>query len=130
MHIRWFTVPITLAVIVLGWLVLTAGRTYTQLDGEQAWDLYTGRQQVVVIDASEPDLFERGHIPGAVNIDLGEIRERVQDLKRDLPVLVVSTRGDRSIVMANRLILEGFERVYHLRGGIDHWPGPLQESGQ
>lgn len=130
LNIRWFSAPLILAAIVVGWLILTAGRSFVQVDGEEAWRLVTGPENVLVLDVSEARFFEAGHIAGAVNVDIGELRDMIRDMDREQPILVVSARGSRSLAAANMLIVSGFKRVYHLQGGMDQWPGPRHRSRQ
>lgn len=125
MNLRWFTAPLIIVVILLGWQILTAGRSFVPLDGEEAWDLWA-TEQVTVLDVSEQTMFERRHIPGSVNVEIGDLRGSLDSWNKDDPVLVVSTRGSRSAAAANLLIVTGFQRVYHLQGGLQNWPGPTE----
>ncbi len=128
MNARWFAAPLIIVVIIIAWQILTAGNSFTQLDGEDAWQLWSGRDPLLVLDASERRLFDQGHIPGAVHVEVGDVREFARTLDREQPVLVVSTRGSRSLAVANLLILSRLNRVYHLQGGLDRWPGPIEQA--
>lgn len=125
MNLRRFTAPLIIVVILLGWQILTAGRSFTPLDGEQAWQLWSGRETVMILDVSEQTMFARRHIPGSLNIEMGDLREHLGSWDKEKPILVVSTRGSRSVAAANMLVVSGFKRVYHLQGGLEGWPGPL-----
>ncbi len=41
-----------------------------------------------LIDVRQPGEYERGHIPGANLIPLGDLEERIQDLDRTKPTVV------------------------------------------
>ncbi len=41
-----------------------------------------------LIDVRQPKEYERGHIPGASLIPLGNLQERIQDLDRTKPTVV------------------------------------------
>ncbi len=127
MRRRWYGAPLIILVIIIGWQILTAGHTFTQVDGEDAWQLWSGPDRLLVIDASERRWFDMGHIPGAVHVDIGDIREFARSLEREQPILVVSTRGSRSLAAANLLVLSRFTRVYHLQGGMGQWLGPIEQ---
>lgn len=52
--------------------------------------------QPIVFDVRETDEYSSGHVPGAVNIPLSQIQERVSEFKRDEKVYVICQAGGRS----------------------------------
>lgn len=87
--------------------------------------LLGGDDAPLVIDVREPDELEGelGHIEGAVDIPVGELPRRLDELEayRDRAVVAVCRGGGRSATAAAILSSAGFERVYALRGGMLHW---------
>ncbi len=81
------------------------------------------RQTALVLDVREPQEFQTGHIARAVNIPLGQVAARAQELKKykDKPVIVVCASGARSARAASLLHKEGFTDVRNLAGGIKAW---------
>ncbi len=80
--------------------------------------------QIVVLDVRQPDEFTAppGHVPGAVNVPLGELAERTPDLaQRKQPIVVVCKTDRRSARAATQLLAAGFKDVCVLRGGTDGW---------
>lgn len=75
-----------------------------------------------VIDVREPEEYRHGHIPGAINVPIGRLPEYLPRLSKDVPVLLYCQSGNRSAIAARMLKKQGFEQVYHLRGGISGWP--------
>jgi len=79
-----------------------------------------GGQQHVLIDVRTPEEFASGHIAGAINIPVEEIGARLDEIPRDVPVVLYCRSGNRSAQAARILDGGGFEQVYDL-GGIIDW---------
>lgn len=81
----------------------------------------------VVIDVREPEEFSLFHIPGAVNVPLGEIlagvTPEVLEAPEDErpPVVVQCAGGVRSAKAVDALQRRGVSGAVSLRGGIDAW---------
>ena len=69
-----------------------------------------------VRDADE--LEEFGKLPNAVNIPLGELRDRLGELPRDRRIVTYCQKGQRGYLAACALHGSGFEEVANLRGGF------------
>lgn len=79
----------------------------------------------IILDVRTEKEFEMGHIDGALNISLGEIRERYTELDTSKTYITVCSHGLRSVKVENILKEKGFKKVYN--GGA--W-SDLQESLQ
>jgi rhodanese-related sulfurtransferase len=75
----------------------------------------------VLLDVRRDDELEQAQIEGALHIPERELETRTQEIPRDLPVVVMCHRGDRSWRIARLLITDGFPEVYNLAGGIDEY---------
>lgn len=71
---------------------------------------------VILLDTRTPAEYGRGHIEGAVNLPLDELRERLPELERSKPVYVNCHSGLRSYLVCRILMQNGFE-CYNLSGG-------------
>ena len=69
-----------------------------------------------VRDADE--LEEFGKLPNAVNIPLGELRDRLGELPRERRIVTYCQKGQRGYLAACALHGNGFEDVANLRGGF------------
>lgn len=63
----------------------------------------------------------RGVIPGAVHIPLHLIPYRLEELPRDLPMVIYCQSGGRSAQACAFLAAKGFGNTHNLRGGILGW---------
>jgi rhodanese-related sulfurtransferase len=74
----------------------------------------------LLVDVRSSSEFAAGHIPGAVNIPMDEIEARIEDLGRDLPIILVCQAGKRARMTAG--LLEPCHRqVSILEGGTKAW---------
>jgi rhodanese-related sulfurtransferase len=74
-----------------------------------------------ILDVREPEETRIAAIGGAVQIPMGEIPARIDELDRGAEWVVVCHHGIRSAQVAIYLARMGFMRVMNLRGGIDGW---------
>ena len=88
-----------------------------------------------VLDVREADEYAEGHIEGAVNVYVGELERRVDELARlmprDRPIAVVCSVGNRASLGVSILQRQGWTDVHNLLGGITAWRAlgaPLQRN--
>ncbi len=72
------------------------------------------------------DVRERGEhalcaLPGDVNIPMGELPARLQELDREAETVVYCHHGIRSAHVIVHLQAQGFAKLVNLRGGIEAW---------
>jgi len=73
-----------------------------------------------VVDVRLRSEFENGHVPGALNIELGSLAEA--DLP-DRPITVMCGHGERAMTGASMLAASGHRDVNVLDGGPHEWAG-------
>ena len=77
------------------------------------------REGIPLIDVREPDEFAAGRVPGAVNLPMSQLGERLDELP-DGPFDVICKVGGRSARVAQALSARGYEAV-NVDGGTDAW---------
>jgi len=75
-----------------------------------------GAADAFLLDVREAEEFHAGSIDGAVNIPLGKLRGRMNELPRDREIWVYCRAGHRSYYACRFLVQNGF-RVRNLAGG-------------
>jgi rhodanese-related sulfurtransferase len=81
------------------------------------------REDAQVVDIRTQKEFEGGHIIDAVNINVDELGNQLEKLKKykDKGVIFCCASGSVSIKEIRKLMNEGFEKAYCLKGGILSW---------
>ncbi|MCX8028595.1 MAG: CoA-disulfide reductase [Brevinematales bacterium] len=104
------------------------------LTGKQkiiTWDefLSSDRSNIFVLDVRTKDEYDLGHIDGAVNIPVDEIRNNIDKLPRDKKIVVYCGVGLRAYVACRILYQHGFEEVYNFTGGYKTYEVVTQKQG-
>jgi rhodanese-related sulfurtransferase len=76
-----------------------------------------------IIDVREADEYRGGHIHGARNIPLGQIKSAAGGIRKDRETYLVCASGFRSGQAARILKKEGFTNLYNVSGGMKQWKG-------
>src|SRR5699024_6289248 len=64
-----------------------------------------------IIDVREKDEYEEGHLINSINIPIGEIRDRLDEVPKDRPVYLHCRTGQRSYNAVRALQNLGFKNV-------------------
>ncbi|MGE7903213.1 rhodanese-like domain-containing protein [Peribacillus sp. NPDC094092] len=87
--------------------------------------LLKGNSPVHVIDVREVEEVKAGKIPNALNIPLGLVEFRMQDLDKSKEYIMVCRSGGRSSMAAQILEGHGY-KVLNMVGGMNEWEGPIE----
>ncbi|RFU65675.1 rhodanese-like domain-containing protein [Peribacillus glennii] len=87
-----------------------------------------GYRKSQLIDVREPSEFEGGHILGARNIPLSQLKTRLNELRADKPVYLYCQSGLRSGRAGQMLHRKGYKELYHLKGGFKQWSGKIKRK--
>lgn len=83
-------------------------------------DDLAARSGMPLIDVREPDEFAAGRVPGARNIPLQQLLDRLPEVPADRPVAVICQSGRRSQQGAQALAAAGIDAVT-VDGGTAAW---------
>jgi rhodanese-related sulfurtransferase len=81
-----------------------------------------------MLDVREPWEYDICHIEGAELVATVRLRERVESLDPDQPVVCICHHGVRSMHVARFLTEHGFSQAHNLSGGIDAWARQVDRS--
>jgi rhodanese-related sulfurtransferase len=73
--------------------------------------------EALLVDVRQPDEFAAGHIPGAINLPLPQLRCRLKELPRDREIWLNCGVGQRSYYALRLLLQHGFT-AKNLSGGF------------
>lgn len=84
----------------------------------------------LVVDIRSPHEFERERILSSINIPLGDLPSRIDEVAEADHVVTVCPHGKASVQAANLInSFEGFDgRVESLAPGLSGWDGPVESS--
>jgi|TARA_B100000959_G_C14588841_1_gene463146 rhodanese-related sulfurtransferase len=85
--------------------------------------LLINREDAEVIDIRSQTEFENGHIINAKNIDLQELPEKINKLRKDKSkgIIFYCTNGSLSLKETQKMVRQGEDMIYCLKGGIASW---------
>lgn len=87
----------------------------------ERWPDGPGGDGVVLLDVREPQEIAAAALAGAVWIPMNQVPQRLHELDRASPTVVMCHIGGRSRRVAEYLAARGFSQVFNLAGGIDAW---------
>ncbi|HEX6964688.1 MAG TPA: MBL fold metallo-hydrolase [Gemmatimonadaceae bacterium] len=76
---------------------------------------------VAVVDVRNRAEWDAGHLPGAANIPLGQLPDRLAELPAGRPIVVQCQAGSRSAIAASVLRARGLSATQNLTGGFGAW---------
>ena len=94
--------------------------------------------QLQVLDVRRPGEYQTGHVPGAVNVPLSNLAERLSQnttspaLDSNRPLAVICQGGYRSSAATSILSRRGFKNLFNVVGGTGAWITagfPVEKAG-
>lgn len=84
---------------------------------------------IQIIDVRSAGEYERGHIPGAVNMNVSDsgFSDRIKSLDKIKPLAVYCGSGGRSRKAVKIFSENGFSEIYELKGGLPNWNGQIKK---
>ncbi|EIT84509.1 rhodanese-related sulfurtransferase [Fictibacillus macauensis ZFHKF-1] len=124
---EWIIVLVLVAAI-LGYLIVTALYQKKFLKTLTEEEFRAGYRKAQLIDVREPEEFKKGHILGARNIPLTQMRQRKGEIRPDKPVYLYCESGMRSTRAAQLLRKNKYADLSQLKGGFKKWTGKVKSS--
>ncbi|MCL6572477.1 MAG: rhodanese-like domain-containing protein [Bacillus sp. (in: Bacteria)] len=85
-----------------------------------------GYRKAQLIDVREANEFDGGHILGARNIPISQMKMRMKEIRPDMPVYLYCQSGMRSARAAQTLHRKGYRDLTQLQGGFKKWSGKVK----
>lgn len=85
------------------------------------WPEWAAGRDVVLLDVREADEIAVAALAGALWMPMNQVPQRLHELDRARPTVVMCHAGGRSRRVAEYLTAQGFSQVLNLAGGIDAW---------
>lgn len=86
------------------------------------------KKEAILLDVRNPEeLKNDGYIKGSINIPLGELENRIGELKKDQSYITFCAVGGRSAKAAAILSNNGISKIFNAKEGIKAWPYEKQK---
>lgn len=122
-----FMVYILLGILVLliGYYLFAYFRQKKYLTFLTQEEFIEGYRKAQLIDVREPNEFDRGHIKGARNIPLTQLKASIAAIRPDKPVYLYCQTHNRSARAAHILYKQNYQDINILHGGFKKWTGKI-----
>ncbi len=120
-------IAIGLLLVVLVYRMFAPTKGLSTLSLAQFKENMKDSDKPLLIDVREKHEFDRGHIPGAKNYPLSQLKDKIKDIPQDKKVLLYCQSGMRSKQAGRVLSKHGHRSLMHLRGGISVWDEKTQK---
>jgi rhodanese-related sulfurtransferase len=121
-----------IVLIVAGALIIYLGINYYRQKGSVKTltedEFREGYRKAQLIDVREPNEFDGGHILGARNIPMSQMRMRMKEIRKDKPVYLYCQNTLRSSRASQLLKRKGYNDLYQLKGGFKQWNGKIKSK--
>ncbi|MBQ0026929.1 MAG: hypothetical protein KBS79_06145, partial [Lachnospiraceae bacterium] len=83
------------------------------------WDDHPDRNpdKSVLLDVRTKGEYEKGNLPGSINIPVDELRDRFSEIPKDKEIWIYCQVGLRGYIGQRILMQSGFDTVYNVSGG-------------
>lgn len=122
------TFLIVALVVLIGVGVFRYYRQSTYLKVLTEEQFIEGYRKAQLIDVREPQEFDKGHILGARNIPVTQMKQRLVEMRPDKPVYLYCQGTSRAARAAQLLHKNGYEDLYTLKGGFKKWTGKIKSK--
>jgi rhodanese-related sulfurtransferase len=96
-------------------------RNYYTVQGTNQIKSLVKDQDSLLIDVRSSKEYQRGHIPGAINIPLPNLGENLDQIPKNRPVILYCSTGYRTGIGLATLRLLGYENIQGFPGSMTAW---------
>lgn len=109
--------------MILFFFLLSYKETYMDIKPPEAYSKYLNNTFDLIIDVVGLNIYDLGHLPGAVNYVWadGTLNEKIAELDPSWTYLVYCHTDPPSTASAQAMVDAGFENIYRLEGNFAAW---------
>lgn len=109
--------------------IFSKGEGYKRISMDEAKTLMEKEEGYILLDVRTKGEYESGYIPGAINIPLSDIDEKIISFLPDKSqmILVYCRSGNRSREASDKLSRLGYTNILEI-GGINAWKGEIVKN--
>ena len=109
--------------------IFSKGEGYKRISMDEAKTLMEKEEGYILLDVRTKGEYESGYIPGAINIPLSDIDEKIISFlpNKSQMIFVYCRSGNRSREASDKLSKLGYSNVLEI-GGINAWKGEIVKN--
>ena len=109
--------------------IFSKGEGYKRISMDEAKTLMEKEEGYILLDVRTKGEYESGYIPGAINIPLSDIDEKIISFLPDKSqmILVYCRSGNRRREASDKLSKLGYTNILEI-GGINAWKGEIVKN--
>ena len=109
--------------------IFSKGEGYKRISMDEAKTLMEKEEGYILLDVRTKGEYASGYIPGAINIPLSDIDEKIISFLPDKSqmILVYCRSGNRSREASDKLSKLGYTNILEI-GGINAWKGEIVKN--
>jgi rhodanese-related sulfurtransferase len=98
-------------------------QTKTEVTSTEVNTMLQKESKLIVLDVRTPAEFASGHIKGAINIDVHQpdALDQINKLDRNAKYIVYCRTKNRSGVIVNHMLQNGFKNIFQMMDGMVGW---------
>lgn len=124
-------IRILIIVVGLGWAVYEIVQLYRRRKATTALtneEFNQNMRRAQIIDLREKDDFKNRHILGARNLPYSQLKQRMNELRKDIPIYLYEENKMLSLRAGLKLKQNGFTDIYYLKDGFSNWDGRIKSK--
>lgn len=94
--------------------------SYATIDADEAHEADES-DEALILDVRAESEYREGHIPGALHVHFGRIRDNLKEIPNDVPLVVHCASGRRASVAISQLEAAGYDNLSNFPGGVGEW---------
>ena len=100
----------------------------TEISAQELATVLSSEAAPYLLDVREPDECAVAMLPNSVNIPLGELGTRWQEVPTDRRIVTICLSGHRSSRAMGFLVSKGYKAVSNLKGGVMAWARSMDRN--
>jgi rhodanese-related sulfurtransferase len=89
---------------------------------------YLEDSEPLLVDVREPWEFEICHLPGSINIPMGQVAQQLETIRSAQECIMICHHGVRSRQVIAYLQQQDIRHMINLEGGVDAWAREVDNS--
>jgi len=118
---RWHWAWLALGALLVA-AVVTADPSVPTVSQQQLLERQREKDAALfVLDVRSAEEYVSGYVPGAINIPHDQLASRLAEVPKDKDVVLYCRSGRRTMLAAEVLAANGYQRLGHLEGDVLGW---------